>query len=201
MSKRLEIHIISDGKHTLEAFAKKAAEIEPYVDYFHLREKEKTAKEIFYGIHLLQDNGIPLSKIIVNDRVDAAVAMNVAGVQLAYHSLDVATVKKTFPKLKIGRSIHSMVEAKSEEANGANYLLFGHIFPSRSKPDLQPRGLEKLSEVVNAVEIPVIAIGGIQPCHMKEIRDTGAKGVAIMSGVLAAIDSVAAIRNYIEECQ
>ena len=197
MSEQFEIHIVSDGKHTLEDFARKAAEIEPYVDYFHLREKDKTAKEIFHGICLLKDLGIPSSKIIVNDRVDAAVAMNVAGVQLAHHSLDVMTVKETFPKLKIGRSIHSIEEARSEEANGANYLLFGHIFASGSKPDLQPRGLEELEKVVNAVAIPVIAIGGISPQHMKDIISTGAKGVAIMSGVLAAPDPVEAIQAYI----
>lgn len=198
--KQLELHIVSDGKHTLEAFAKKAAQIEPYVDFFHLREKEKTAKEIFYGIRLIQDHGIPLSKIIVNDRVDAAFALNVAGVQLAHHSLDVTTVKETFPNLTIGRSIHSIEEAKSAETNGATYLLFGHIFSSSSKPDLQPRGIEQLSNVVNSVKIPVIAIGGIQPQHIKEIIRTGAKGVAIMSGVLAATDSVEAVRAYKEEC-
>lgn len=182
-----EFHIITDGNHSIDTLAEKVLLAAPYVDFIHLREKQKSAAELYKVIQFLLTSGIPSSKIIVNDRIDVAQVTQVAGVQLAYHSLEVASVKKSFPSLRIGKSIHSVTEAKEAEASGANYLLFGHIYKSHSKPTKQPTGLKELHHIVKAVTIPVIAIGGIQPHHVNDVLETGAKGIAVMSGIFGAL--------------
>ncbi|MFA9558571.1 thiazole tautomerase TenI [Evansella sp. AB-rgal1] len=197
-TKKWEFHLISNGKLSLEEFAIKAGMLEPYVRYFHLREKQLTANQLANGIELLLREGVPKSKIMVNDRVDVAAAFQVAGTQLAYHSLSVERVKQTFPTLKVGTSVHSVEEAKIAEANGADYLLYGHIFPSKSKPNLEPKGTSQLKQLTELITIPVIAIGGITPENIKDTLEAGAKGVAVMSGILEAKDPVTMIKSYIE---
>ncbi|MDG5786054.1 thiazole tautomerase TenI [Evansella sp. AB-P1] len=197
MSNNIEIHVISNGKLSLNEFAEKATIIDPYVSYFHIREKERSAKELVEGVKLLVHAGIPLSKIIINDRVDVAVAMKTVGVQLAYHSLATQQVQSTFPKLRVGQSVHSIEEAQEAERAGADYVLFGHIFPSKSKPDLQPRGTGVLKEMTELINIPVIALGGIDPNNVNEIVDSGANGFAIMSGILEAEEPLSMIKSYV----
>ena len=99
---------------------------------------------------------------MVNDRVDVAVAAGVVGVQLAYHSLGPKWVKQALPQSG-GAIVHSEEEAKEMEMQKADFLIYGHIYTSGSKPGLQARGIGALSKIVQAVKIPVIAIGGIHP--------------------------------------
>ncbi|ADU29043.1 thiazole tautomerase TenI [Evansella cellulosilytica] len=193
---RKEIHVISNGKQPLEEFAQCARLILSDVDYFHVREKQLSAKQLSDGIDILLQHGIPAEKIVVNDRVDVAAVRNVAGVQLAYHSLKVNEVKQRFPELKIGKSVHSIEEAIDAERLGADYVLYGHIFTSKSKPDVTPRGIRQLEALVNEVSIPVIAIGGITPFNVESVMSAGARGVAIMSGILEAEDPLSMIKLY-----
>ncbi|MDQ0253999.1 thiazole tautomerase (transcriptional regulator TenI) [Evansella vedderi] len=196
MNNSLEIHVISNGKLSLQQFARRAGSIEPFVDYFHLREKALPARELVEGVRLLKEAGVPLSKIIINDRVDVAAVTGAAGIQLAFHSLEVTQVKMKFPLLKIGKSIHSIEEAQQAEREGANYVLYGHIFPTQSKSGLPARGLDSLREIVQGVNIPVIAIGGIKPDNKDKVMETGATGVAVMSGIIEAEAPLAAIKAY-----
>lgn len=191
-----ELHIISNGKMPMEQFCEIAREIHPYVTAIHLREKQKSAREIYQAVLLLTNNNIPLSKIVINDRVDVASVTGARGVQLAFHSLDAAMVKEKFPELMVGSSIHSFEEGQNAKKNGTDYVLFGHVFPSTSKPGLNPKGLKELS-MVTKLDIPVIAIGGITPENTGQVLEAGANGIAVMSGVLEARDPLLAVRAYI----
>lgn len=195
------IHVISTGKQTIEQFSQIASRIHEYVDFIHVREKERSAKEIAEIIHLLIEKGVPLRKIVVNDRVDVAAVMSVKGVQLAYHSLQVSEVKKAFPGLQIGKSVHSLEEAIEAQQQGADYVLFGHIFATASKPDLYPRGITQLKQLVEQVDIPVVAIGGITPNNTAEVIRAGASGIAVMSGILQAEDPLAVVKTYRERIE
>ena len=190
-----ELHIISNGKMPIEQLREILIDIHPDVTSIHLREKQKTARELFQAVDLLSKD-IPLSKIIINDRVDVAFAARVAGVQLAYHSLDQAIVKKEFPNLRVGSSIHSFQDGENALRDGADYVLFGHVYPSRSKPGKTPKGIEELSRVAK-LPIPVIAIGGITPENTKSVIQAGANGIAVMSGVLDSRDPILAVKAYI----
>jgi thiazole tautomerase (transcriptional regulator TenI) len=190
-----ELHIISNAKMPIEQLREILLEIHPYVTSIHLREKQQTARELFQAVEWLSKD-IPLSKIIINDRVDVAVAARVAGVQLAYHSLDQAIVKKAFPSLKVGSSIHSYQDGENALRDGADYVLFGHVYPSHSKQGKTPKGIEELAKVAK-LAIPVIAIGGITPENTKPIIQAGAKGIAVMSGVLDSSDPLTAVKAYV----
>lgn len=192
-----QLHVISDGKLSIEEFMDIAIVIEPYVDKFHLREKQKSAKAIHDSVTLLINNGIPLSKIIINDRIDVALVLQ-TGIQLAYHSLPIDIVKQAFPEMHAGCSIHSLEEAKMAQNGGADYLLYGHVFESSSKKGLLPRGLKELAKIKEAVSIPVLAIGGITPENLKQVLHTSADGIAIMSGIIQAEDPLYAVKRYVK---
>ncbi|ANB55631.1 thiamine monophosphate synthase/TENI family protein [Anoxybacillus sp. B7M1] len=190
------LHVISTGTQSLEEFAAISSLIHSHVDAIHIREKNKTAKELVKWIEALLYAGVPAKKIIVNDRVDVAVACGVKGVQLAYHSLSVKAVKAHFPSLLVGCSIHSLEEGIEAEQDGADYCIYGHVFPTECKAGIPARGVSELQEIAATIRIPVIAIGGIQPDHVSQVWCAGAAGVAVMSGVFLAKDPLAQVRRY-----
>ncbi|AOZ94802.1 thiamine phosphate synthase [Paenibacillus crassostreae] len=191
-----ELHVISNGQSELEHFARVAALIHPYVTAFHLREKTSQALELWKGVMALRTSGVPLSKVIINDRVDVACASGVGGVQLNYQSLEVWAVRNAFANMRIGRSVHDVQEAEQMSYQGADYLIYGHIFPTDSKPGQLARGTKALEEVVKRVRVPVIAIGGIKPENVQQIMVTGAAGIAVLSGITAADNPLQSAKNY-----
>jgi thiazole tautomerase (transcriptional regulator TenI) len=195
------LHIISNNKLALGDFALLAGRIKQFVTAFHLREKTKTARELINGIELLLAAGVSPESIFVNDRVDVAAVMDISGVQLTYHSLAVDQVRRLFPQLKIGKSVHSVDEANLAEEEGADFLILGHIYPTDSKPGLPGKGVDLIRQVTGLVSLPVIAIGGIKPENTREILHNGAKGIAVMSGVLDAENPVLAAKTYYDFLQ
>lgn len=193
-----ELHVISNGQSSLEDFARIAAIIHPYVTAFHLREKLCSATEIWEGALAMNAGGVPLSKVIINDRVDIAWATGALGVQLGSHSLQVQVVRRDFPRMLIGRSVHDVDEAVAMCNEGADYLMYGHIFPTDSKPNQAARGIRALEEVVKKVSIPVIAIGGIKPDHVHQIIATGASGIAVLSGITESHNPLKSVKDYRE---
>ncbi|KSU88750.1 thiazole tautomerase TenI [Priestia flexa] len=193
-----KLHAVSTGKQPLEQLLKIIRDIEPYVGAIHIREKERTARELEVLIGDLKKE-VPASKLIVNDRVDVAFAAQVKGVHLAYHSLSAQGVKAHFQQLIVGKSVHSVKEAKEAEQSGVDYVIYGHIYPSQSKLGQTPRGLEQLKQVVDSVQIPVIAIGGVMPCNVREVLSTGAHGVAVMAGVFKDENPLQAAKEYGEQ--
>lgn len=191
-----ELHVISTGRQSIKELAIISANIHPFVDYIHLREKDKSAQELYDAVILLTKYDIPLSKIVINDRVDVAYSSKCIGVQLAYHSLDASIVKKEFPNLRVGCSVHSTDEALRAESMGADYVTYGHVFPTDSKPNLPPRGIEGLRQVTTSVNIPVIAIGGLTPENTDQVLQAGACGIAVLSGVLLAPNPVETVKQY-----
>lgn len=191
-----ELHIVSTGRQPIPEMIGIAKEIHPYIDAFHIREKQKTARELMEIVNQLKAEGVPLDKILINDRLDVGAVTKVKGVQLANHSLDIAVVKDVFPGLRLGCSVHTVEEAIYASECGADYVIYGHIFHSQSKPNKEPRGLEKLKELTMNVKIPVIAIGGIQLENVEQVLEAGAQGIAVLSGVMLANDPVQAVKKY-----
>ena len=172
------------------------AAIHPLLDYIHLREKQWSALELLAAAGQLMHEGVPASKLIINDRLDVALAAGAAGVQLSWRSLGPAAARTVAPYLRLGRSVHTPAEAAEAAREGADYCLFGHIFPTSSKPGQQERGLEELAQAVDCCGIPLIAIGGIRPQHAEQVLAAGAAGIAVMSGICGAIDPLAAAESY-----
>ncbi|SDJ69001.1 thiazole tautomerase TenI [Sediminibacillus albus] len=191
-----DLHIVSTGKQSTKRLVEIASQIHPYLDAFHIREKNCTASLLMDLISQLEQKRMPRSKIIINDRVDAAYISKVKGVQLTNHSISVKLVKNNFSPLQVGSSVHSLEEAKAAERGKADYLLFGHVFPTNSKAGLQAKGLKQLEEICKSVSIPVIAIGGVKPDNIRDVIDSGASGAAVMSGVMDAPDPLREVQAY-----
>ena len=123
-------------------------------------------------------------RILVNDRLDVAVAAGAHGVHLRASSFGAARVRERMGKtFLIGRSVHERAEAIDAEREGAcDYLMFGTVFPSLSKPEGHGiAGLEALRDVCRHVRVPVVAIGGITVGRAASVCDAGAAGIAAIS--------------------
>ena len=123
------------------------------------------------------------TRVLVNDRVDVALAAGAHGVHLRADSFPASRVAACAPfGFLIGRSVHSMAEAvAAAEAGALNYLIFGTVFDSSSKPGRSPAGLRELSRVASVTRIPVLAIGGITARNIAEVMAAGAAGAAAIS--------------------
>jgi thiamine-phosphate pyrophosphorylase len=120
------------------------------------------------------------ASVVVNDRVDIALAAGAAGVHLRADSPPAAAVRTIVPPgFLIGRSVHSEREAIEVAGTGVDYLILGTIFPTASKPAAGVTlGLEPLARTVRAVDMPILAIGGITADNMGKVAATGAAGFA-----------------------
>ncbi len=136
-------------------------------------------------------------RIVVNDRVDIAAAAGAWGVQLTSRSLPLPDARRVAPGAMIGASVHSVREALTAERSGADWLVAGHVYETGSHPGEPGRGSAFLGEISAAVAIPVIAIGGIRPAHVPELRGSGVHGVAAITGFWGAPDAGAAAREYL----
>lgn len=138
--------------------------------------------------------------LIVNDRVDVALAVGADGVQRTSTSLPVADIRAIADKrLGIGASVHSREEAIAAGEAGADWVVFGPIYDTPSKRRYgAPQGLAALERVAHALDIPVVAIGGITPERVPELRRSGARGVAAISAILAAPSPADATRRFLD---
>src|SRR6266851_3453787 len=156
-----------------------------------LREKDLSARDLYaLGARVqaaISPYGVPL---LINDRLDVALALDAAGVHLAGHSLPTAAARRVLGAGKLlGVSTHSVEEACCAAKDGADFIVFGPVFTTPSKVAYgPPQGLQLLTTVVRAVSIPVIAIGGIDHTNLPQVVHAGAYGVAMIRAVLAAPD-------------
>jgi thiamine-phosphate pyrophosphorylase len=122
------------------------------------------------------------TRILVNDRLDVALAARADGVHLPGHGFPVAEVRRAYPELLIGVSCHDVEELRAAEAGGADFAVFAPVFAPLSKASERAAvGVEKLGEAVRAVKIPVLALGGITAENAAECLAAGAAGVAAIT--------------------
>ena len=149
------------------------------VDLIQLREPDLEAGELASLVTelLASTRGTP-TRLVVNDRIDVALACGADGVHLRANSIPVAAARELSPAgFLIGRSVHSVAEAAA--ASDADYLIAGTVFPTPSKPALTHwLGIDGLRSVVQAVDRPVLAIGGVTADRITEIASAGAAGFA-----------------------
>lgn len=138
--------------------------------------------------------------LIVNDRVDVALAVGADAVQRTGTSLPIADIRAVAgTRLRVGASVHSLDEALSAERAGADWVVFGPVYDTPSKrPYGPPQGLVRLAETARALRIPVIAIGGITPARVGEVCEAGARGVAAISAILGASSPATATRAFLD---
>lgn len=160
------------------------------VDCVQVREKGRPANELYeMSLKLLPDVREAGASLLVNDRIDVALASGADGVHLAAKSLPPSAARKVLGENPLlGCSVHSLAEAREAANVGADYVTFGHIYPTPSKPGLPPRGVRELAEIVESVEVPVLAVGGIDESNVHEVLGTGASGIAVISTIVSTPD-------------
>jgi thiamine-phosphate pyrophosphorylase len=159
------------------------------VKAIQLREKDLSGRDLFS----LAERSHKLCQaydaaLFINDRVDIAMAVDAAGVQLSKASLPIVTTRALLGLQKIiGVSTHSLQEAKEAEKNGADFVLFGPVYFTPSKAAYgAPQGLPALKTIVDNISLPVYAIGGIKLENIESTKKLGVRGVALISAVVSA---------------
>lgn len=133
--------------------------------------------------------------LIINDRLDIAMAVGVAGVHLGQDDLPCAAARKILGEdYIIGVSAHNPAEAKAALQSGADYLGCGAVFGTATKADVKKLGTEGLTAICREKGLPVVGIGGVTADNYREVRAAGADGAAIVSGILAQPDIRATVR-------
>ena len=189
---------LSAGRSTEEIVE---AAIEGGIDAVQLREKGTSAQHrIELGERLRKLTGEAGVDLIVNDRIDIAYAIGADGVHLGQSDPSVSTAREILgPAATIGVSVSTVSEARLAAISGADYLGVGAIYGTDSKPDAETAddglGVDQLAKIVEAVTIPVIAIGGITAENAAGPIAAGASGVAAISAITAADDPTAATRE------
>jgi thiamine-phosphate pyrophosphorylase len=154
------------------------------VDMVQVREKDLTSRELIAlveeALSATREPGRESARVVVNDRVDVALAGGADGVHLGAHSMPVQVVRRFAPRpFVIGVSCHSLGEALAAESGGADYLVLGPVFETPSKLRYgPPLGLEKLRNVTSRIRIPVLALGGITVERIRPCLEAGAFGIA-----------------------
>jgi thiamine-phosphate pyrophosphorylase len=168
------------------------------VTMIQIREKETSTRE-FYDIArsvqaITQNRHIPL---VINDRLDIALAIGAEGLHIGQSDLPLREARRIAGKdMFIGVSVSTVEEALAAEADGADYLGAGAVFPTGSKADAgEAIGLDGLAAICKAVRIPVVGIGGVALPNAPGVLKNGAIGVAVISAILSQPDIHAAARS------
>lgn len=200
--KNLLLYAVTDrswlGTESLYSQVKKA--IDGGVTFVQLREKE-LAQEAFYKEALeiqalCREKNIPF---VINDNVALAKEIDADGVHVGQEDMEAGDVRSLLgPDKIIGVSAHSVEEALLAEKRGADYLGVGAAFSTNSKKDVSCISHETIRDICQAVQIPVIAIGGINETNIEELKGTGICGVAVISAIFAKKDITGAARTLRE---
>ncbi|MBV0903708.1 thiamine phosphate synthase [Haloarcula salina] len=186
---------LSAGRDTADVVA---AAIEGGVGVVQLREKDRSARERYETgrrvRELTREAGVAF---VVNDRVDLAQALDADGVHLGDDDLPVPVARDLLgPDAIVGRSVSTVEAARDAEAAGADYLGVGAVFATGSKDDIpedeRAVGTERVAAIADAVEIPLVGIGGITAENAADVVAAGADGVAVITAITGAEDPAAA---------
>lgn len=137
---------------------------------------------------------------VINDNVDIALKMDADGVHVGQDDMAASDIRKLLgPDKIIGVSAHNLQEAIKAQEDGADYLGVGAVFATSSKDDVSVLSHEILRDICNAVDIPVIAIGGITKDNIIELKGSGIDGIAVISAIFAKDDITAATQDLKEK--
>ncbi|MGE5218448.1 MAG: thiamine phosphate synthase [Chloroflexota bacterium] len=140
--------------------------------------------------------------LIINDRVDIALACNADGVHLGQEDLPLAAARKLLANKIIGISTHNLAQARKAENGGADYIGFGPLFGTSTKETgYAARGVEMLRQIRSAIKIPIVAIGGITEQNVQQVWRAGADSAAIISDLLRADDIAGKVARIMRQQQ
>jgi len=164
------------------------AAVEGGVNVVQLREKDLPARELYDLAQRLRQIVGTQALLLVNDRVDVALAAGAHGVELGGNALPCDVARKLAPDLLIGRSVHDVANAATAVSSSADLLVVGTMFASRSHPGMSPAGPPLVRKVAAISSVPLIGIGGITAANATQVIAAGANGVAAITSITQALD-------------
>lgn len=196
------LYLITDRKQTPGGDLCSAVEgaLRGGVRAVQLREKDLSARELYeLACRVKNITSRYGAKLLINDRLDVALAAGADGVHLGESSLPLQHARKIVgDRLLVGVSCHGREGALAAQENGADFITFSPIYFTPSKaPYGEPVGTERLAEACRLLRIPVFALGGIKKERVREVLDQGARGIALISAILAAKDPERAAREMV----
>ncbi|MDI3317618.1 MAG: thiamine phosphate synthase [Bacillota bacterium] len=205
LARRLAVYVITDREQAERQGGRKLldvcrAALEAGAGTLQLRGKGWSGRELYeLGLALRRLTEEAGALFLVDDRVDVAQAVRADGVHVGQDDLPARVARAILgPGAIVGVSAATPEEARRAEADGADYVGAGSVWPTGSKADAgAPIGLEGLRAVVAATRLPVVAIGGVDAGRAREARAAGAAGVAVISAVMAAPDPARAVRELL----
>ena len=171
------------------------------VRLFQYRDKQASMREAYrMGIELRRASADAGALLIVNDRCDLALAVDADGVHVGQTDLPLADARLLMgPEKILGVSTHTPAQATAALAEHPDYVAYGPIFATSTKPDHEAvMGTDELRQIRQRVTVPLFAIGGIAAGHLSEILETGTDGVAVCSAVLQASDIGRAVDAFMK---
>jgi len=156
-----------------------------------LREKDLSSRELYELAYNLRNLTKKYNaRLIINDRVDIALAVEADGVHLGLNSIPIHRVRRLLGSSRlIGLSCHNQVNAIMAQENGADFITFGPVYYTPSKANYgKPVGIDNLEAVAHLLTIPIFALGGIKKENIQEVIAAGAAGIALVSAIIAADD-------------
>lgn len=185
----LSLYLVTDENDDEEKFLKTIEDaINGGVSVVQIREKTKDTLD-FYNLALkvkeiTTEYNVPL---IINDRVDVALAIDADGVHIGQSDMPCDVTRKLVgPNKIVGVSAATIDEAKKAEKDGADYIGTGAVFPTATKDDAPKITKMDLKEIVESINIPVVAIGGITLDNAPELTNTGIKGLSVVSAIMSS---------------
>ena len=166
-----------------------------------LRERDLSARELVTLAREVQAvTASRRSQLLINDRIDVALALEGVGVHLRSNSLPVSVARQMLGAQRLlGISVHAVEEVLSAQSEGADYIVLGPIYETPSKQMFgPPLGIHALEKACRLVRIPIIGIGGVTAARAREMRRAGAFGVAVITAVLGAADVESATRELLD---
>jgi thiamine-phosphate pyrophosphorylase len=166
-----------------------------------LRERDLSARELVTLAREVQAvTASRRSHLLINDRIDVALALEGVGVNLRSNSLPVSVARQLLGARRLlGISVHAVEEAVQAELQGADYVILGPIYETPSKQMFgPPLGIHTLEKACRLVRIPIIGIGGVTVARAREMRRAGAFGVAVITAILGAADVESATRELLD---
>lgn len=166
----------------------------------HLRARRTPAARLFEVARGLAEATRTFGTlVVVNDRVDVALAAGAGGVHLREDSLPAGVVSAIAgPRIRVGRSIHAVRQAAELRGETLDYLFVGAAYATASHPERSPAGPDAVAAAVAPAGRPVLAIGGVTPGRVRELAPLGVHGVAVMSGVWSRRDPARAVTRYLQ---
>jgi thiamine-phosphate pyrophosphorylase len=164
-----------------------------------LREKELDGRALYNLARQIRQFAHPRQTLfLVNDRLDVALAAGADGVHLGWTAVPVAEARRLAPPpFLIGVSCHTREDLLHAQRDGADYAFLSPVFPPKSKASaLRPLGVQGFAAAVSGLGLAVVALGGIEPTHVKALREAGAAGVAAIGSFMAPPDATAAVQEF-----